>query len=204
MYISGTQSANDYSSTMLEGGKKYYLHLGYRKDSSGDGNNDQVVINSIKLYKGTITTNIYNFTNNNGKYESTNQGEDNTVSNSYIPIDLTEYTGKYNLTVNAEVSSESSDYGYATVTENTTRPSYSSSTGRFIYVSETQSAQDYTTVLQGGKMYYLHLGYYKNASTSSGSGKFTVNSVNVSLNDSELYHVTVETNSDGQAIIWKI
>ena len=200
MYISGTQSAKDYTSAILEGGKIYYLHLGYRKDGSVDTNEDQIVINSIELYTANTTTNVYNFTNNNRKYESTNQGEDNTVSNSYIPIDLTNYIGKYNLIVNAEISSESGDYGYATVTENTTRPSYNNSTGRFVYISGTQSAKDYTTVLQGGKMYYLHLGYYKNGSTSSGEDKFTVNSVNISLNDSELYHTTVETNSDGQAI----
>ena len=200
MYISGTQSVKDYTSSILEGGKVYYLHLGYTKDSSGDRNEDQIVINSINLYTANTTTNVYNFTNNNGKYESTNQGKDNTVSNSYIPIDLTNYIGKYNLIVNAEISSESGDYGYVTVTENTTRPSYNSSTGRFVYISGTQSAKDYTTVLQGGKIYYLHLGYYKNASTSSGNDTFTVNSINVSLNDSELYHTTVETNSDGQAI----
>ncbi len=200
IYVSGISNAINYNSAILEGGKTYYLHLGYRKDGSGDKNNDQVVINSIKLYEATTKTVTYNFTNNNGKYESTNAGEDSTVANSYIPIDLTNYTGKYNLTVNAEVSSQSSDYGYATVTENTTRPSYSSSIGQFIYISGTKEAKDYSTILQGGKMYYLHLGYYKNATLSSGDDKFTVNSVKVTLNDSELYHVTVETNSDGQAI----
>ena len=49
-------------------------------------------------------------------------------------------------------------------------------------------------------MYYLHLGYLKDSSTSTGDDKFTVNSVNITLNDSELYHTTVETNSEGQAI----
>ena len=200
MYVSGTLDANDYTSTVLEGGKIYYLHMGYYKDSSVDSGTDQIIINSIKLYNASTNTVTYNFTNNDGKYESTNAGKDNTVSNSYIPIDLTNYTGKYNLTVNAEISSESNDCGYVTVTENTTRASYSNSTGRFVYISGTQSAQDHTTVLQGGKMYYLHLGYYKNASGSSGDDKFTVNSVNITLNDSEIYHTTVETNSDGQAI----
>ena len=201
MYISGTKEDEDYVSVELDGGKKYYLHLGYRKDSSVDRNNDQVVINSVKLCYAENYTERYNFINNNGKYESTNVGEDDTVANSYIPIDLTNYTGKYNLIINAEVSSQSDyDYGYATITENTTRPSYYSSTGRIIYISGTQSAQDYTTVLQGGKMYYLHLGYYKDNATSTGKDKFTVNSVDISLNDSELYHITVETNSSGQAI----
>ena len=204
MYISGTYgsvtTAKDYTSKVLEGGKTYYLHLGYHKDVSIDSGEDQIVINSIKVYEANSST--YNFVDNSsGGYESNNQGQDSTVANSYIPIDLTNYTGKYNLTVNADVSSQSSsDYGYATVTSNTTAPSYSSSTGRFVYISGEQDAQDYTTVLQGGQMYYLHLGYYKNASTSTGDDKFTVNSVKVTLNDSELYHTEVTTNSEGQAI----
>ena len=199
IYESGVQNDKDYTSSIIEGGKIYYLHIGYRKDYSGDNNADQIVINSIKLHNATANTITYNFINNNGKYESTNVGKDNTIANSYIPIDLTNYTGKYNLTVNAEVSSQIySDYGYATVTENTTRPDsrYSS----YIDISGTKSAKDYTTVLQGGKMYYLHFGYKKDESTSSGDDKFTINSINISLNDSELYHTSVETNSFGQAI----
>ena len=200
MYVSGTSNVNEYSSSILEGGKIYYLHLGYRKDGSTDKNDDQVVINSIKLCNATKNTLTYNFKNINGKYESTNIGKDNTVANSYIPVDLTNYVGKYDLTINVKVSSQSADYGYATVTESTTRPTYSDITGRFVYITGEQSAKDYTTVLDGGKMYYLHLGYYKNASGSSGDDKFTVNSVNVTLDGYGLYHTTVETNSDGQAM----
>ncbi len=200
--ISGTVAAKDYNSSLLEGGKMYYLHLGYQKNASTDTGDDQIVFNSIKVVGTTSTT--YNFIENEGKYESNNQGKDSTVANSYLPIDLTGYTGKYNLVVNAKVSSENTDYGYATVTENTTRPSYSTTTGRFIYISGTTGTntedKDYTTVLQGGKIYYLHLGYYKNGSTSSGDDKFTVNSVKITLNDSELYHTEVTTNSQGQAI----
>ena len=201
MYACGTRSDKDYTSNLLESGKKYYLHLGYRKDSGGDISADQVVINSIKLYSLKTEKVKYNFINNGGSYESTNQGKDSTVANSYIPIDLTNYTGKYNLTVNAEVSSQSDyDYGYVTITESTTRPSYNNISGRFIYISGYQDYKDYTTVLQGGKMYYLHLGYYKDSYASSGSDKFMIKSVNISLNNSELYHTTVETNSEGQAI----
>ena len=204
MYISGTVDSKDYTSTtVLEGGNTYYLHLGYRKSSSTDTNEDQVVINSIKVYEKKGVS--YNFVDNGeGGYESNNQGQDSTTANSYIPIDLTNYTGKYNLIVNANVSSQTSDYGYATVKSNTTAPAYNSSTGRFIYISGTDdedtTSTDYTTVLQGGQKYYLHLGYYKNSSTSSGDDKFTVNSVKVTLNDSELYHTEVTTNSEGQAI----
>ncbi len=206
MYISGTSSsvttAKDYTSSVLQGGQTYYLHLGYRKDSSIDTGNDQVVINSIKVYEASSTS--YNFVDNSKDgYESNNQGQNSTTANSYIPIDLTNYTGKYDLTVNAEIASENNDYGYATVTSSTSAPSYStnnSSSVRFIYISGEQKAQDYTTVLQGGQMYYLHFGYYKNSSTSSGDDKFTINSVKLSLNGSELYHTEVTTNSEGQAI----
>ena len=179
IYVTGEVSSQDYISAILEGGQKYYLHLGYRKDSSGDRNDDRIVFNSIKVYGATSGT--YNFVEKYGKYESNNQGKDNTTANSYMEIDLTNLTGLYNLTVNAEVSSQSSDYGYATITSSTTAPSYSSSTGRFIYISGEQEATDYTTVLQGGQKYYLHLGYYKNSSISSGEDKFTVNSVEVTL-----------------------
>ena len=208
MYISGTTGSviepTDYTSMALEGGKTYYLHLGYRKSSSTSSGEDQVVINSIKVYSTKTTT--YNFIDNgSGGYESNNQGKDNKVANSYMLIDLKDYTGKYNLTVNAQVSSQSSDYGYATVTSSTTAPTYNNSTGRFIYVSGATSdsvkSKDYTTVLQGGQMYYLHLGYYKDASASTGVDKFTVNSIKVSLNDSELYHSEeITTNNEGQAI----
>ena len=202
MYISGTSNsvttAKDYTSNALTGGNTYYLHLGYRKDSSVDTGADQVVINSIKVYKADVTT--YKFIQNEG-YKSNNQGLDSTTANSYIPIDLTKYEGKYNLILNAKVSSQSSDYGYATVTTTTSAPAYNSTTGRFIYISGEQEAQDYTTALQGGKMYYLHLGYYKNSSISSGEDTFTVNSIKITPNDSELYHTEVTTNSEGQGIV---
>ena len=208
MYISGNSSsvttAKDYTSNTLTGGNIYYLHLGYRKDSSVDTGEDQVVINSIKIYETNTTT--YNFIRNeNGGYESNNQGKDNTIANSYIPIDLTNCTGKYNLTVNAKISSEMSDYGYATITTNTSVPSWFASNGRFIYINGTSSnnsiAKDYTTVLQGGQKYYLHLGYYKNSSNSEGEDKFTINNVKLELNTSELYNTEVTTNSEGKAII---
>ncbi len=200
MYISGTVDSKDYTSTtVLEGNQTYYLHLGYRKDGSADTGDDQVVINSINVYEASSIS--YNFVDNNsGGYESNNQGQDNTVANSYMEIDLRDYTGKYNLTVNANISSQSNDYGYATVTNTTTAPSYSSSEGRFIYISGTTTPTDYTTILQGGQMYYLHFGYYKDSSTSSGDDKFTINSVKISLNGDDLYHTEVTTNSEGQAI----
>ena len=46
VYISGVVSAKDYKTT-VKGGKKYYLHLGYRKDGSIDRNDDIVKFNGL-------------------------------------------------------------------------------------------------------------------------------------------------------------
>ena len=210
--IAGTSSdvttPKDYIKS-LEGGKEYYLHIGYRKDSSSYSGQDKFYVNSIKLYNANVQSNThtYNFIDNgNGGYESNNQGKASTVANSYIPIDLTGYTGKYNLIVNANVSSQNSyDYGYATITTTTSAPDYNTSNGQFIKISGTYSSAttptDYTTILEGGKLYYLHFGYYKNESTDSGEDKFTINSINISLYQDDFVNAEIVTNSDGQASI---
>ena len=127
--------------------------------------------------------------NGNGGIKANNgdsQGLHSTVANSYIKLDLSEYSEDeiLNITVNAQVSSESPDYGYATITESETAPTYSSSTGRFIYISGTSSsvttAKDYSTTLTGGKVYYLHFGYRKDVSVDSGNDNFTINSITLS------------------------
>ena len=150
---------------------------------------------------GEITQNgtTYGFYTDNGKYVSNNQSRNNTVANSYIPIDLRQTKGKYTLKVNAEISSQANyDYGYATVTTSTTAPEYNSYSGRFIYISGTQAARDYTTTLYGGDMYYLHLGYYKNASVSTGTDTFTINNIELSLYTRDFSKGEFETNKYGQ------
>ena len=61
----------------LQGGENYYLRLAYRNDS---GRYSDMVVNSIKIYGLTE----YNFIENqNGKYESTNNGKNSTVCNGF-------------------------------------------------------------------------------------------------------------------------
>lgn len=48
MYISGNVPSSDYT-YKLEGGKTYYLFLGYRKDDSENVENESMIINSIKI-----------------------------------------------------------------------------------------------------------------------------------------------------------
>ena len=57
IYVSGTTKTEEYTTT-LTGGQKYYLHIGYRKDSSGSSNQDTFIINSIRLQSETLGSNI--------------------------------------------------------------------------------------------------------------------------------------------------
>ena len=116
--------------------------------------------------------------------EHGNKGIGSTTVNSYIKIDLSEFSNDeiLNITINANISSQSSsDYGFATVTTSTSAPSYSSSTGRIFRISGTSVSSttptDYSTTLTGGKVYYLHFGYRKSASTDTGDDTFTINSI---------------------------
>ncbi len=213
IYISGEKQSDDYE-TILQGGRTYYLHLGYRNQYKAYGEQNVFTINSIKVYQ--TRTQEYNFEtieevqeNINPevkkKYVSTNKGKPNTEANSYIPINLEGKTGKYNIIVNAEISSQIGDYGYVTITDNTIqRVTYSDNTtskNRFVNISGEKEATNYTTVVEGGKEYYLHMGYYKNEKTDEGNDKFTINNIEITLNGEDLYREEVITDKFGQAFL---
>ncbi|MBR3613772.1 MAG: MucBP domain-containing protein [Clostridia bacterium] len=202
VYIDGISSeSNNYQSELLEGGKIYYLHLGYYKNATANGGEDKFTVNSVKVYN-TMPT-VYGFVEEDGKYKSSINGLDSRTANSYFLVDLTDYEGKYNLIVNANISSEVGDYGYATISQNANTPNYDQTEGRFIYISGTTESSitptDYTTVLEGGNKYYLHVGYYKNSTTNEGDDEFVINSIKVVPNGEHLYHTEVTTNSQGSA-----
>ena len=202
IYTSGNSTSNySASSQILNGGNKYYLHFGYRKNDSTDTGDDLIEIKSITLYKTNVSD---KFIENNGKWESNIQGISGVQAWSYVPIDLRNYEGSYKITVNAEISSRNGyDYGFATINQTTSKVYYytnNSTNKRFMYISGEQSAKDYSIEIEGGALYYLHFGYYKNSNISSGDDKLTINYVDVSLSENGLYHTTLETNSSGQAI----
>ena len=145
--------------------------------------------------KGTYT---YQFIKNGNVYQSNNAGQYYQTAASYITIDLTDTKDICELTVNASISSQANyDIGYASITNSISTPSYYLSDGRFIYISGEVSAKDYKTTLRGGKVYYLHLGYYKNGSVNSGDDKFTINSVKIKR--PYKYYMNVTTNNNGEA-----
>ena len=140
---------------------------------------------------GELTNNgTYYFVQNaDGSYVPTNSktyqlenggtaGVKSTTANSYVEIDLSDLEGEYVAVVNASISSEGVDYGYATINQNTAAPMYSTSSGRFMYISGTADSADYTSsVLTGGNIYYLHLGYRKDRSGDTGDDQVVINSI---------------------------
>ena len=107
--------------------------------------------NEILGVQGELTNNgTYHFVQNddgtltptNSKtYQTANggsSGKQNTTANSYIPIDLTGLEGEYVVVVNAQVYSESPDYGYATITTSASAPTYSNTNGRLCIYQELQ------------------------------------------------------------------
>ena len=134
------------------------------------------------VLEGELTSNsTYYMIKEGDKLIPSNVGINSTTSYSNIPIDMRRATSSALLTVNAEISSqESYDIGYAIVNENKNAPAYNTSAGRLIYISGSVEAQDYTMLLEPGKIYYLHMGYRKNGNTHTGADKFTINSITLS------------------------
>lgn len=114
----------------------------------------------------------------NGKIVSNITGQNTRLATSYAVIDLSNETGEFAVIVNAQISSEEKgDIGYATISNSTSTPACSNASGRFMYISGEKEAKDYKTILQGGNIYYLHLGYYKNTREHVGEDKLTINSI---------------------------
>lgn len=220
-YVSETWTNQDvyHEITLPEEGKvaKYQYSLDGRawKDYIKDENENEemvdytttfpILTSEAPVWMGDLTNNgeYYFVSDGNGAIKPTNgdnQELHSTTANSYIKLDLSEYTtnDKLNITINAQVSSESSDYGYAKITESTTAPSYSSSTGRIFRISGSKSAQDYSTTLTGGKVYYLHFGYYKDGSIDSYDDTFKINKITFSsdtmIKYANFYDCTLEGN----------
>lgn len=140
--------------------------------------------NVINNNTNTTENNRYTFINDETSVIPTNSKVTDgrwITASSYIEIDLTDknINEAYMITLNAEISAHNSNYGYATITENTTPPVYSDTNGRFVYIHGQNTAQDYTTILLGGKKYYLHLGYRKDGSIDTGSDIVKFNSLKV-------------------------
>lgn len=160
--------------------------------------------------KGTISTiatsglnNIgdYHFIDDGtGKYVSNNYHISSSIAQSYVILDLTDMDGAYRLEINATTSSMNSrDVGLIYVTNSATPAdiSRSRSPSGLIYSEYGTSSSGTKTgvkTLTGGKPYYIHFAYYKDASGDGGNDTLTINSINVYNTDVYEYGFIKQAN----------
>ena len=179
-----------YSSKVLEGGKKYYFHIGALQDVS----QQRITIN---LYE--VDAQKYSFEERDGKYVSNNKNKNATIASSYIPIDLSNRTGKYDLNISATISAETWDEGYVILTKSQKLPEdYSRNDGKIIEISGGTYSKTRSKTITAGEIYYLHFIYIKNKDVSEGEDEFTIDKVELSLSKEDIYNDTVTTNNFGQ------
>ena len=228
IYISGTN--NDNINYLLEKGKKYYLHLGYRKDGGTNSGDDTFTINSIKLSDYTkedvtgelldqiISTDIYHFKKNSeGGYVNTNIGSNYTTAHSYIKVDLTDETDNKMVYIDASVSSpewySNIDYGYITITNSEEMPPYDQEEGRVLFKNGNNGRQLYEINLIPGQVNYIHFGYSKFNTYNNGRYSDTFNIYSVKLQSTSIKeHINSDITQNGtyymyetneQSWLWK-
>lgn len=138
-----------------------------------------------------------------GVYKSNNQGVGSSDASSYIPIDLSNYSGKYILEVNASISSERNyDYGAAELFEQEgDKIDFGKISETFIYISGKVENENYRIALEGGKKYNILFKYVKDSSVNDGEDVFTINSVKVLFNSEGLTEkIPLVTDSNGKIV----
>ena len=158
-------------------GYKYFTTLQAAVDAAQSGHYDTRPMEE-KLIDSVEKNGEYYFVKNaDGQLASNNSGVANTTSHSYLKLDLSDFEGEHTLTINGLVSSEGShDIAYAAITNSVDAPEYNNTTNRFIYTSGTNDINS-EYKLQGGEIYYLHLGYRKDGSRDTGKDAFIINSI---------------------------
>ena len=185
-----------------------------KTDSTGNKNIEGARFKLDQIEERTVPENVigeftkngsYYFVEDNGVYKSNNKGLNGTTADSYVTIDLRNKSGFYKVIVNAEMYSDRRIYdkGCAKITETSSVPSYPyNDKESFVYINQSTEAKDYASIIEGGKLYYLHFRYEKPSYGSSSSGDvdtFTINSIKIELSDKGLYHTSVETDANGKA-----
>ncbi len=129
---------------------------------------------------------------NNSTVESTEETNEETgnktftnQSTGYIKLDLTDYKGKYSIKVNSTIdASYGSSLGYIKVTNSKDRIIFEDidSTSDYKIASISSSGgriytDNFVKDVEGGKVYYIHIGFIKKGTSTDGSEKYTINSI---------------------------
>lgn len=167
-------------------------------------------VENPKEYTVGEDTVTFSMIEENGYYKANNGNNNHTQAWGYLPLDLTECPGKYEITVEAQnvaSNGEPSD-GYIYINQSTDIPDVTVSTGRIATVSSS-SSRKYVYTIDGGNNYYLHFGYVNRS--SSVNKEFIIKSVNVQIVPEVYQGITnadgillVRVNNEGKYVIKEI
>ena len=186
--------------TIIEHGKIYYLYFKYSTNTNYTPD-DYFAIHSVKLvgksvedpdinildYEVVNESNTYGFVYDNKRnvLVNNNQKVRSSVAYATYKIPVTPLSESKTLTVNATISSESSDKALLAVNTSSTF----NTSGYFLNEGGNIPATDYTKTLSPNTEYYLHIRYSKNYYTDSYQDSFIINSIKVG--DQELLPVVL-------------
>ncbi len=159
------------------------------KDSNTPEEKENVPVNLGKVQKFN-DSDQYFFEYNKEKDKiinnnNTHNDSVNTIATGYLELDMTKYEGKYELTVDADISNYWSGYncygyGYVGISNN---PDSIVENGRIINIScfhSNTSSKTYKMDIAGGQKYYLNFRYEKgNESSITVQDEFRINSVTI-------------------------
>lgn len=164
----------------------------FSKDDTTILDSDEVVLGGIVDYIDYA----FDVTDDN-QLISTNGGVSNSVSHRYLKIDLCKQSNnkcsigndkKFIINVDAKISHD--DIGMVILTDVSTASLYvnsssSSNTERFFLASKGENIEESSgdITVYGGKIYYLHFVYYKNATDNKYDDLFSITSVKVFKED---------------------
>ena len=178
-------------------------------NNNGIGGAKFIIKSSGKQYKlGELTGNgsDYYFTEQDGVYEPNNTYVSSSVAQSYIPLDLSNCNGNYEVKVNAEIYARYPDLDYGTVyiTDSINSPN----TNRKNVIDITYNPEPFTgrTTIEAGKQYYIFMEYRRAENevipTPETIYGFRINSISVNkLTDDEEEIYYAKTNENGDACV---
>ena len=188
----------------LEKGKRYYVGLIYKVNSSTEDN--KVIISNISLqkinrygvneateFKNIPGTYSFEYDETTRTLKSNNQYTNDTTAFSYIEVDLTNAAEDKEVIINASLDTlYYSNYGNIVIREDNTKLS-SASYSELGYLSVNNNIQhyvgpyNYSQTLEKGKKYYIQFYYFKSYDSYSESDykkydskdQFIINSIDV-------------------------
>ncbi len=177
--------------------------------SASDENYDtddkiNIKLDEVKQYPSE-NENIFVYDESTQQLKNNNQNKLDTTAKGYLELDLGEKTGKYTLTIDAEIAS-SSGTAYVSITNNpddsdraaTTNSNY----GNILNMSNTTS-QKQSIDIAGGQKYYMNLRYKRGTSSKTGvDNEFKINSITLTKKQEgelTLTSGTIEIDKEGKS-----